>query len=190
LARRFKNLAERRGVPKEEINHILDGFANSINTKGKTRKFRELLEGRFRLTKVVRIDRKDDGNDVHDKVFDYSYKTIAELMDVGYQDASMQMDLQRIKDGVMKLVKIIQHITSKNGKQIEGMQENLYQIQEMLKMENGYDTVLNNHLKNFINEVDSIKLNEKAFSITDEKISLIIASKQFQLTLNKSRGIV
>ena len=76
LARRLKNLAERRGVPKEEINHILDGFASSMNTKGKTRKFKELLEGRFRLTKVVRIDRKDDGNEVHDKVFDYSYKTI------------------------------------------------------------------------------------------------------------------
>ena len=190
LARRLKNLAERRGVSKEEINYILDGFASSKNTKGKTRKFKELLEGRFRLTKVVRIDRKDDGNEVHDKVFDYSYKTIEELMDVGYQDASMQMDMQRMKDGVMKLVKINQHITSENGKQIENMQESLYQIQETMKMENGYDTVLNNQLKNFINEVESIKLNENAFSLTDEKISLIAASKQFQLTLNKNRGIV
>ena len=190
LARRLKNLAERRGVPKEEINYILDGFASSINTKGKTRKFKELLEGRFRLTKVVRIDRKDDGNDVHDKVFDYSYKTIEELLDVGYQDASMQIDLQKMKDGVMKLVKINQHITSENGNQIEGMQENLYQIQEMMKVENGYNTVLDNQLKSFINEVESIKLNGNAFSLIDEKISLIAASKQLQLTLNKNRGIV
>ena len=189
LARRLKNLAERRGVPKEEINHVLDGFASSINTKGKTRKFKELLEGRFRLTKVVRIDRKDDGNDVHDKVFDYSYKTIAELMTVGYQDASMQIDLQQMKDGVMKLSKIHQHITSENGNQIEGMQENLYQIQEMMKRENGYNTVLNNQLKNFINEVEHIKLNGNAFSLTNEKISLIAASKQLQHTL-KSRNVV
>lgn len=190
LARRLKNLAERRGVPKDEINHVLDGFASSINTKGKTRKFRELLEGRFRLTKVVRIDRKDDGNDVHDKVFDYSYKTIDELMDVGYQDASIQMDLQRMKDGVMKLVKINQHITSENVKQIEDMQENLYQIKETIKMENGYNTVLNNQLKDFINEVEHIKLNGNVFSLMDEKISLIAASKQFQHTLDKSRNIV
>ena len=89
--------------------------ASNMNTKGKTRRFRGLLEGRFRLTKVVRIDHKDYGNEVHDKVFDYSYKTIEELMEVGYQDASMQIDMQRMKDGVMKLTKINQHIISENG---------------------------------------------------------------------------
>ena len=99
--------------------------ASNMNTKGKTRRFRGLLEGRFRLTKVVRIDHKDDGNEVNDKVFDYSYKTIEELMEVGYQDASMQIDMQRMKDGVMKLTKINQHIISENGEQyahIENMQ--------------------------------------------------------------------
>jgi hypothetical protein len=60
----------------------------------------------------------------------------------------------------------------------------------MMEIENRYDRVLNNHMKNFINEVESIKLNGNAFSITDEKISLVAASKQFQLTLNKSRVIV
>jgi len=190
LARRLKSLAERRRVPKEEIDYILDGFANSINTKGKTRKFRELLEGRFRLTKVIRIDRKDDGKDIHDKVFDYSYKTIEELMVAGYQDASIQMDVQQMKDGVMKLVKIDQHITTENGKQVDDMQESLFQIQEIMKRENGDNTVFNNELKRFINEVGSIKLNGSEFSLTDEKTLLIAASNQLQLTLNKSRGIV
>src|SRR5215469_15006544 len=50
---------------------------------GKTRIYKELLKGRFRLTKVVRIDRKDDGNEVSDKIIDYSYKSIEELMNVG-----------------------------------------------------------------------------------------------------------
>ncbi len=123
-------------MPKKEIDYILDGFASSINTEGKTRRFRELLEGRFRLTKVVRIDRKDDGNEVHDKVFDYSYKTIKDLMDVGYQDAVMQIDMQRIKDGVMRLAKINQYIGSENGikqdqdhdqdQQIENVHQKLY----------------------------------------------------------------
>jgi len=101
----------------------------------------------------------------------------------------MQMDLQRMKDGVMKLVEIHQHIKSENGNQIEGMQENLYQIQEMMKRENGYNTVLNNQLKNFIDEVEHIKLNGNAFSLTNEKISLIAVSKQLQHTL-KSRNVV
>jgi hypothetical protein len=89
LARRLKNLAERIAVPKEKIDHILDGFASSMNTKGKTRKFRELLEGRFRLTEVV-------------------------------------------------------HNQS---------QKRLYQIQETMKIGNGYGIVLNRQLKDFVNEV-------------------------------------
>ncbi len=89
LVRQLKNLAEQKcGVSEKEINRILNSSATSINTIGKTRKYRELLEGRFRLTKVVHIDHKDDGNEVNNKVFDYSHKTIEELMNVGYQDAS------------------------------------------------------------------------------------------------------
>ena len=100
--------------------------------------------------------------------------------------------MQQMKDGVMKLVKINQHIISENGKQdqdqqIEVVQESLYQIQETMKIGNGYDTVLNEQVNNFVNEVEPIKLNENAFSLRDEKISLIAASKQFQHTLNKSR---
>ena len=43
LARRLKNLAEQKGA-KDEINYILDDYATSINTIGKTRTYRELLE--------------------------------------------------------------------------------------------------------------------------------------------------
>ena len=49
------------------------------------------LGGRFRLTKVVRIDHKDDGNDVANKIFDYSHTTIENLMEDGYRDASIHM---------------------------------------------------------------------------------------------------
>ena len=45
----------------------------------------------------------DDGNEVNDKVFDYSYRTVEELMNVGYRDALVQMDIQQIKDGVTEL---------------------------------------------------------------------------------------
>ena len=98
LTKRLKNLAEQKGASKDEINYILKSDASSINTKGEPRKYGALLEGRFRITKVVRIDHKDDGNTVHDKVFDYSYKTIERMIKVGYQDASIQMDVQSMKE--------------------------------------------------------------------------------------------
>ena len=66
------------------------------------------------------------------------------------------------------------------------MQQNLYQIQETMKIGNGYDVVLNRQLKDFVNEVEHIKLNGNASTLRDEKVSLITASNQFQYTLNKS----
>jgi NTE family protein len=97
LTKRLKNLAKQKGASDDEINHILNSNANSINTQGETRKYGALLEGRFRITQVVRIDHKDDGNEVHDKVFDYSYQTIERMIEDGYKDASIQMEVQSMK---------------------------------------------------------------------------------------------
>jgi NTE family protein len=188
LAKRLKNLAEQKGASKAEINYILNSYASSINTIGKTRIYKELLQGRFRLTKVVRIDRKDDGNEVHDKVFDYSYKTIEDLMNVGYQDASVQMDMQRLKEGVMELAKINGRGGIEKGEdnhQIEQLKESLRKIEERMKIENGYNTL--KQVKDFINEVESIEgVNENKLSLKEEKALLIAAAKQLQNTINMS----
>jgi NTE family protein len=92
LLQKFRNIAEMRGgeEAREEINHILDRYASSKNTQGETRQYKELLEGRFRLTKVVRIDRKDDGDDVSKKIFDYSSRTIEKLVNDGYRDTELR----------------------------------------------------------------------------------------------------
>src|SRR5215208_1243643 len=103
LVKRLKNLAERNGASKEELDHILGKDASSKNTEGVTRKYKELLGGRFRLTKVVRIDHKDDGNNVAGKIFDYSCNTIEKLIEEGSRDARIQMDIQSLKDQVREL---------------------------------------------------------------------------------------
>ena len=191
MTRRLKNLAEQKGASKDDINYILNGYASSINTKGKTRIFKDLLEGRFRLTKVVRIDHKDDGNEVHDKVFDYSYKTIEELMDVGYQDASVQMGMQRLKDEVMGVAKRNRHCDTKeelDDHQIRELEESPYQLQDSMKIENGYNTGLSNHIQGFMNKVkDMREVNEGGLLLREEKTLLISAAKQLQDTINNYR---
>jgi predicted nuclease with TOPRIM domain len=149
--------------------------------------------GRFRLTKVVRIDHKDDSNDVADKIFDYSQKTIEKLIEDGNQNALIRMDLQTLKDGVMNLIKINHHITSENGRNqeqdhhIEDLQQELNQIEETMKFGNGYDTVLNKHLNDFANKVQAIKSNDTSV-LTNIKTSLITASKQLQGTIITSQN--
>ena len=188
LVKRFKNLAERRGASTKEINYILDGYASSKNTQGETRKLQELLEGRFRLTKVVRIDHKDDGNDVSKKIFDYSYKTIEKLMNDGYQDTLVQMDMQKVKDGVAELAKRNRHgddieKVKENYHIIKQLERNIHKIQENLKIENGQDRTLN-EVKKIIHEIESIKeQNKNGLSLKEQKDELIDSARQFQETI-------
>jgi NTE family protein len=165
LVQRFKNLAESSGASKDEIKYILDGYASSKNTQGETRRYSELLEGRFRLTKVVRIDHKDDGNDVSKKIFDYSHKTIEMLMNDGYQDTLVQMDMQKIQDGISQLAERSAHgedieTINENFSIIKRIEGNIHQIQENLKIENGLDGTLN-EVRNLIQEVESTRFKAR-----------------------------
>jgi len=175
LARQLKNLAIQKDASKE-VDSILNKHAISINTQGETRINRELLEGRFRLTKVVHIDRKDDGNEIHDNVFDYSYKTVEDLMRTGYHDAILQMDIEQVKDGVMELA-------TRNGGwdnvNIQDIKESLYEIEEMIKTEDVYNNgaIIKEKIKGFIDKVD--KTGE---ALPKERI--IAATKQLQYTLS------
>ena len=189
LTRRLKNLAEKKGASKE-INHILNSYATSINTIGKTRIYKALLEGRFRLTKVVHVDLKDDGNEVYDKVFDYSYKTIEELMKAGYNDASIQMDMQRMKDSINELAKINGHanddIERVDNIHIQELEGSLSQIEEKMKIvDGGYDSdsdmIIKHQIRNFMDIVERME----RISPRKEKASLIDAAKQLQDTITR-----
>ena len=170
-------MAVQKGASPKEVDGILNSYATSINTKGKVRKNRELVEGRFRLTKVVRIDRKDDGNEVHDKVFNYSYKTIEELMKAGYHDAMIQMEIQQMRDGVIELAK-------RNGGwdnlHIQELEESLNQIQERMKIEDGKYNGANikQEVKDFMVTVENM-----GEALPREKAPLIAAAKQLEVTL-------
>jgi len=185
LVRGFKNLAERRGASKEEINYLLKRCATSKNTKGLTRIYEELLQGRFRLNKVVRIDHIDDGNDVSKKIFDYSHTTIENLMEYGCQDALVQMDMQQIKDRIAEIAKIIGCDTQEGNSpnHMQKLEEDIHQIQENMKIQNGR-TRLNELIVNFVNSIEeSISDNstsESGLCLKEEKASLISAAKQFQ----------
>jgi NTE family protein len=145
LAKQLKSLAERKGASTDELDHILDKYATSKNTIGQTRRYCELMGGRFRLTKVIRIDHKDDGNDVADKIFDYSRKTIEKLMDDGYRDALIQMGIQTMKDEFVKLENKFVKLNSKGCKidkkdkdkdmeKLEQLEQEFQQIQQSVKL--------------------------------------------------------
>jgi predicted acylesterase/phospholipase RssA len=191
LAKQLRNLAESKGASKDEINHILDGYASSRNTKGQTRRYKELLGGRFRLTKVVRIDRKDDGNEVGNKIYDYSQTTIEMLMKDGYRDALLQMGIQSVKDEFIKLDDKFTRLENKKERNrdyrpnIENLKQDLQQIQKRMKIEDGHDdeTTIMNQVDKFISEVRSVPDIVDHGTLQEEKALLINAAKQFQEVL-------
>jgi NTE family protein len=188
LARQLKNLAQRKGATDEEINHILNKYATSMNTKGHVRKFQELLGGRFRLTKVTRIDHKDDGSDVGVKVFDYSHKTIERLKQDGRRDAFIGIDMQIMEDRLVDLVKRDGHGTGKVSYRMEKLQESFHRIQDNTMIEGRYGIIIS-EVDKFIQEVDSMQeKSEYGLSLGEEKALLIEAAKQFQKTIESAKS--
>jgi NTE family protein len=87
--RSVQNTAKRKELGKklEEIRN--DSTKSSKKRAGDShgRKYKDLTEGRFRLAKVVTIERKDDVHSISNKWADFTSKTITEMMKQGEDDA-------------------------------------------------------------------------------------------------------
>lgn len=198
LAKQLKSLAKRYGASELEFKQILEKDATSKNTEGVTRKYKELLGGRFRLTKVIRIDHKDDGNNVAGKIFDYSYQTIEKLIEEGNRDARIQMDMQSLKDQLKEFAERHPNYDGREkyrGKDkadiipIQELEKNLYQIEEAIKVGNSFG-ILADPIADFVNKVKSIEEGDgNGLLLKEEKALLIEVAKQFQETIKDIQNV-
>ena len=74
-----------------DINFLLNQEAKSKFRTGETRKYIDLLKGRFTINKIRKIDRQDDEYTISNKWADFSYKTINTLISDGYNQAKDQL---------------------------------------------------------------------------------------------------
>lgn len=58
----------------------MNGEAQSKGHDGERRSYGSLLNGRFKLDKVVRIEQREDKNDISNKASDLSTSTISNLI--------------------------------------------------------------------------------------------------------------
>lgn len=73
---------------EQEIATLMDDMALSKSRNGGHRAFSDLLEGRFHITKLHRIElAPNDANDISGKVFDFSKDTIEYLIEQGIKGA-------------------------------------------------------------------------------------------------------
>lgn len=85
LAPKYMNLDQQNEF-NQVLQHFLNGEAQSKGRDGERRSFGSLLNGRFKLDKVVRIELREDKNDISNKAFDLSTSTISNLISRGEDD--------------------------------------------------------------------------------------------------------
>jgi len=91
LTRNLIKLAKSKGATKDELDKILKTSAESRFRTNESREYNHLLKGRFRLGKVVRIERQDDIHTISNKSVDFTKETICSLIENGYEEAYFQI---------------------------------------------------------------------------------------------------
>ena len=83
------DLAKRKGATNAEIDTILNMPSRSSHRTGELRTYRDLVDvdERFDITKIIRIERSADRDDIANKWCDFSLGTISKLFEQGTLDA-------------------------------------------------------------------------------------------------------
>jgi NTE family protein len=87
LTNSLLELAKKKGATKTEIDAILNMQSKSSHRSGVQRKYRDLVDKRFDIIKVIRIERSFDKDDIANKWCDFSLGTISNLFNQGIEDA-------------------------------------------------------------------------------------------------------
>jgi predicted acylesterase/phospholipase RssA len=88
LIERLISLGDNDDAIKEKINKILlDEYAPRRFNTEEYKKYIDILKDRFKIVKVVQIQRKDDSDSISGKITDFTSETISKLIQQGYEDA-------------------------------------------------------------------------------------------------------
>ncbi len=76
----------------ESLLKIVEGKTN--RGAGEDRKYKDLIKGRFRVTKVIRIENEGYEDSISGKVGDFTSQSIRNLIEKGKQDARRVLEVQ------------------------------------------------------------------------------------------------
>jgi hypothetical protein len=90
-------LQKKNGVKEEDISKevLYKTTDQSKSRSGDKRQYKDLLEGRFRIEKVAHIERENDENAISNKAFDFSTKTIKQLIEDGKSQTEKYLNSEK-----------------------------------------------------------------------------------------------
>jgi NTE family protein len=86
LVRDLIRIAKENGAKDKVITDLLNQRTKYHGLSSAPRLNKEIIEGRFDIDHIIRIERKNDEHTISDKTFDFSSGTIAQLLKDGYAD--------------------------------------------------------------------------------------------------------
>lgn len=87
LVRELIMVAKEHGVDDNFITNRLNQKTNFHGQFLKPRRFQDILEGRFQIDEIIRVNRENDEHTISNKIFDFSSETVKLLLEQGYNDA-------------------------------------------------------------------------------------------------------
>jgi hypothetical protein len=97
LVRALIKMAEEHGVKDDRINNLLNQKTKFKGEFKRSRRYQDILEGRFQIDEIIRVNRKNDEHTISNKTFDFSSETIKLLLERGYNDAHDELNVYKTK---------------------------------------------------------------------------------------------
>jgi|Tabmets5t2r1_1033131.scaffolds.fasta_scaffold05676_1 NTE family protein len=119
----------------DKVKAIMDKPVTSRKRSGEIRTNEDLVYGRFAVTRAVYVDRIDDKDTILGKAFDFSYSTISDLLQKGYDEGNKAY-YQAIEDELERILVGIRYPASKRQILDHALQnkKDLYDVERVLNL--------------------------------------------------------
>jgi NTE family protein len=104
LVRKLLERGKALGLPSNGFQEVLNRSAMSRQRTGDNRKYLDLIKGRFKLSKVVRIERQNDKDSISNKFADFSVQTIDDLITKGEEAAKNILGLDNDEEATKDII--------------------------------------------------------------------------------------
>ena len=97
LVKDLIRIAKDNGVEEKVITDLLNQRTKYHGIGLRPRLNREIVEGRFDIEEIYRLERKNDENTISEKTYDFSIGTVTELLKSGYEDSMNFVNSSQVK---------------------------------------------------------------------------------------------
>ena len=167
-----------KNVLKRKLNDILVTNTSNKGRKYEARNYEDLIRGRFKLNKVIRIERTNYVNSIYGKTGDLTFETIHKLIKEGECDAWFSLIQQLIEDiqASTDAVHIRDSLLNKWNQVIKTLRDNDYD----------YEANNSHILRELTKFIGQIKKNKEIIDVlkTNQSTKLMDLTDRFRTSLD------